>query len=39
MRGNAFSNHLDPVAPHEVVSVFGELQLPKCRVDAHGMEE
>jgi len=35
MRGNALGSHFDPIAPHEIVSVFGKLQPPKCRIDAH----
>jgi hypothetical protein len=35
MRGNALGSHFDPIAALEIVSFFGKLQLPKCRVNAH----
>ena len=32
--GNTLRSHFDPIAPHEIVPLFGKFQLPKCSVDA-----
>ena len=35
MRRNALGSHLEPIAPYDIISLFGKFQLPKCCVNAH----